>query len=79
MKNVVLENLIMTWIMELFILVIGLEELIEHHKAEFGIIDGYYYNEGRTNTINHTIKYLYDLRKKLKQYKNQPKLLLSYL
>ena len=46
---------------------IGLEELIEHHKAEFEISDGYYYNEGRDSTINHVIKDLYDLRKKLKQ------------
>ena len=35
---------------------VGLEEIIEHHKAEFGIIDGYYDNEGRNNTINHVIK-----------------------
>ena len=34
---------------------VGLEELVEYHKAEFGIIDGYYYNEGRHNTINHVI------------------------
>ena len=46
---------------------VGLEEMIEHHEAEAGIIDGYYYNEGRNNTINHVIKDLYDLRKKLKQ------------
>ena len=26
---------------------VGLEELIEYHKAEFETIDGYYYNEGR--------------------------------
>ena len=32
---------------------VGLEELIEYRKAEFEIIDGYYYNEGRNNTINH--------------------------
>ena len=29
---------------------VGLEELIEYHKTEFEIIDGYYYNEGRNNT-----------------------------
>ena len=49
---------------------VGLEELIEHHKAEFEIIDGYCSSEGRNNTINHVIKYVYDLRKKLKQDKN---------
>ena len=52
---------------------IVLEELIEHHKAEFKIIAGYYYNESRNNTFNHAIKDLYDLRKMLKQDKNQPK------
>ena len=41
---------------------VGLEELIEYHKAEFEIIGGYY-NEGRNNTINHVINDLYDLRK----------------
>ena len=46
---------------------VGLEELIYYHKAGFGIIDGFYYNEGRNNTINHVIQDLYDLRRKLKQ------------
>ena len=32
---------------------VGLGEMIEYHKAGFGIIGGYYYNEGRNNTINH--------------------------
>ena len=48
---------------------VGLEEMVEYHKAEFGIIDGYYYNGGRNSTINHVIKDLYDPGKKLKQYK----------
>ena len=48
---------------------VGLEEIIEH-KAGFAIIDGYYYNEGRNDTINHVIKDLYDLRKKSKQENN---------
>ena len=56
---------------------VGLEKVIEYHKAEFGIIDGYYYIEGRNNTINHVIKYLYDLRKKLKQYKELHRWLLT--
>ena len=51
---------------------VGLEELIEHHKAECESIDGYCYNEGRNNTINYVIKDLYDLRKKLKQDKKSP-------
>ena len=36
---------------------VGLEEIIEYHKAEFEIIDGYYYNEGRNNTINHVKRF----------------------
>ena len=40
---------------------IGLEGLIEYHKAEFEITGGYYCNEGRNNTVNHVIKDLYDL------------------
>ena len=43
---------------------VGLEDLITFHDAEFEIIDGYYFNEGRNNNINQVIKYLYDLRKK---------------
>ena len=66
MKTAVLYNLLMKWIMELFVLVRFVQELIEYHKAEFGIIDGYYYNEGRNNTINNVIKDLYDLRKEFK-------------
>ena len=58
---------------------VGLEEIIEYHKAEFGIIDGYYYNEGRNNTINHVIKDLYDLRKKLKQEKNPSQMVVKLL
>ena len=49
---------------------VGLEDLITFHDAEFEIIDGYYFNEGRNNKINHVIKDLYDLRKKLKKEKN---------
>ena len=52
---------------------VGLEELSTYHEAEFEITDGYYYNEGRNNTINNVIKDLYDLRKNLKQDKSCPK------
>ena len=41
---------------------VGLEDLITFHEAEFEIIDGYYYDQGRTNTINHVIEDLYNLR-----------------
>ena len=52
---------------------VGLEEIIEYHQAKFEIIDGYYYDQGRNNTINHVIEYLYNLRLKMKQDKNQLK------
>ena len=49
---------------------VGLEEIITYHEAEFEITDGYYYDQGRNNTINHVIEDLYNLRLKLKQNKN---------
>ena len=58
---------------------IGLEELIEYRKAEFGITYGYYYNEGRNNTINHVIEDLYDLRKNMKKDKNPAQIVLKLL
>ena len=39
----------------LYIDKVGLEGLITFHEAEFEIIDGYYYDQGRNNTINHVI------------------------
>ena len=56
---------------------VGLEELLTYHEAEFEIIDGYYYDQGRNNTINHVIEDLYNLRLKLKQDKIQHRLLLN--
>ena len=41
---------------------VGLEDIITYHEAEFGIIDGYYYDQGRNNTMNHVIEDLYNLR-----------------
>ena len=52
---------------------VGLEDLITFHEAEFEILDGYYFDEGRNNTINNVIKSLYDKRLTLKQEKTQPK------
>ena len=51
---------------------VGLEDLITFHEVEFEIIDGYYYDQGRHNTINHVIEDLYNLRLKLKQDKKSP-------
>ena len=45
---------------------VGLEELVTYHEAGFEIIDGYHYNEGRNDTINHVIEDLYNLRKNMK-------------
>ena len=47
-----------------------LEDLITFHEAEFEIIDGYYYNDGCNDKINHVIEDLYNLRNKLKTDKN---------
>ena len=48
---------------------VGLEDgrMVEYHKADFGIIGGYSYNGGRTNTINRVMEELCDFRKKFKQ------------
>ena len=57
---------------------VGLEDLMTFHEAGFEIIDGYYYDQGRNNKINHVIKDLYNLRLKLKHDKIQHRLLLNY-
>ena len=38
---------------------VGLENLITFHHAEFEIIDGYYVDQGRNDTINKVTKSLY--------------------
>ena len=58
---------------------VGLGELIEYHTAECEIIDGYYYNEGGSNTINYVIKDLYDLRQKLKQDQHPAQMVIKLL
>ena len=45
---------------------VGLPYLIMFHETYFEIIDSYYYNDGRHETINHAIEYLYKLRLNLK-------------
>ena len=55
----------------------GLKDSFMFHEAEFGIVDGYYFNSGLGNTINNVIKNLYDLRLKSKTEKIQHRLLLS--
>ena len=39
---------------------VGLEDIITFHDAEFEIIDGYYFNKGRNDTITKVIKDLYN-------------------
>ena len=58
---------------------VGLEELVTHREAEFEIINGYYYNDGRHNTIDHGIEYLYNLRPKLKQDNNSAQMVVKLL
>ena len=58
---------------------VGLEEMIEYHIAGFEIIDGYYYDQGRNNTINHVIEDLYNLRLKLKKDKNSAHIVIKLL
>ena len=58
---------------------VGLEDIITFHDAEFEIIDGYYYDGGRNNTINHAIEDLYNLRLKLKQDKNPAQIVIKLL
>ena len=58
---------------------VGLEEIVTYREAEFEIIDGSYYNEGRNNTINNVIQDLNDLRKNLKQDKNPAQMVIKLL
>lgn len=57
----------------------GLEDLIQFHNAEFEIIDGYYFDEGRNNKINETIQHLYDTRIKFKNEKNPAQVAIKLL
>ena len=58
---------------------VGLEDIITFHEAEFEIIDGYCYGQGRNNTINHVIEDLYNLKLKMKQDKNPAQVVIKLL
>ena len=58
---------------------VGLEKLITYHEAEFEIIDGYYYNEGRNNNINHVIEDLHNLKAKMNKDKNPAQIVIKLL
>lgn len=49
---------------------VSLEDLIEYHQIEFEIIRGYYFDEGRNNTIRLVIKDLFDNRVQKKKEGN---------
>ena len=53
--------------------------MITFHETEFEIIDGYYYNDGRNETINHVIEYLYNLRPKLRNDDNSSQMVIKIL
>ena len=46
------------------------EECQKYQGLEFKIICGYYYDEGRNNTINSVIKHLFNARIEAKKLKN---------
>jgi hypothetical protein len=50
----------------LYVCKIDLEELITHHKIEFDIIDGYYYDEGRNYKLKEVIEFAFNERLKMK-------------
>ena len=53
--------------------------MITFHEAEFEITDGYYYNDGRNETINHVIEHLYNLRLKLRNDENPAHMVIKLL
>jgi hypothetical protein len=50
---------------------ITLEDLIHYHQIEYEIVKGYYYNEGRNDTILKVITHLFNTRK-LEKKKGNP-------
>ena len=58
---------------------VGLEDLITFHEADFEIIDGHYYNDGRNETINHVIEDLYSSRLELKDDENPAHMVVKLL
>ena len=58
---------------------VSLEDSITFHDAQFEIIDGYYYTDGRNETINHVIEDLYSLRLKLTNDENPAEMVIKLL
>ena len=57
----------------------ALEDAINFQLIDFEIIDGYYFDQGRNDKINETIRHLYDLRKNLKKEKNPAQMVIKLL
>ena len=57
---------------------VGLD-LIAFHDTQFEIIDGYYYNDGRNETINHVIEDLYNLRLELNKDNHPAQMVIKFL
>tara|TARA_R110000772_G_scaffold139551_3_gene248656 strand:+ start:5 stop:1255 length:1251 start_codon:yes stop_codon:yes gene_type:complete len=57
----------------------GLEDLIKFQGAEYKFIKGYYYNEGRNDSIKKTMKHLFEERLKFKKVKNPIQLVFKEL
>ena len=57
----------------------ALEDAINFQLIDFEIIDGYYFDQGRNNKINETIRHLCDLRKNLKKEKNPAQMVIKLL
>ena len=53
--------------------------MIIFDDADFEVIDGYYFNSGRNNTINNVIKNLYDLRRELHDADNPAEVVIKLL
>ena len=69
----------MTLYIYIYIDKVGLEDWTMVHEAEFGITDGYYYTDGRTETINHVIAYISNFRFKLKKGINPAQMVMKLL
>ena len=53
----------------------SLEDAITFQEIEFEVIDGYFFNAGWNDTINHVIEHLYEKRRALNREKTQGRLL----
>lgn len=64
------KNYVNTLTKNIFVDKFTLEDLVTYQQAEFEIVRGYYFDEGRNYKIQETIKYCFDERVKHKKDKN---------